>query len=250
MKFSRSLPVIFTILGLAGGSGHAAVLTLSNGTYTQNFNGIGASPLPTGWDVRTSATTTSLGTVQTYTNTPGTTTAWADISGGFKNFASAALGTGSATAAQTAAANRALGLRQSGSVGDPGGSFSFNFASTGRQITSFSLDLQTLDNQPRSTTYSIQYGIGATPTSFTTLGTYTTGAFGSTTVTFDVDDFGTSLNNLSQGWIRIATLSASTGSGNRDSFAIDNFVMNVVPEPGTTALFGTLGVIGLLRRRR
>jgi hypothetical protein len=72
----------------------------------------------------------------------------------------------------------------------------------------------------------VEYGLGDNPSSFTTVttapATLTTnvGTFSSTPVTVN---FGTALNNLSQKvWIRIVTLTATTGSNNRPSTAIDD----------------------------
>ena len=108
-----------------------------------------------------------------------------------------------------------------------------------------------LNVQTRSTIWTLAFGIGATPTSFTSLGTYIDpGVFGSTTTTFTASDFGTNLNNLAIAWFRISALTASTGSGNRDSFAIDNFAITAIPEPDAAALLGVLGMFGILRRRR
>ena len=87
---------------------------------------------------------------------------------------------------------------------------------------------QSLDATPggRTATWRVEYGLGDNPSSFTTVttapATLTTnvGTFSSTPVTVN---FGTALNNLSQKvWIRIVTLTATTGSNNRPSTAIDD----------------------------
>jgi IPT/TIG domain len=76
--------------------------------------------------------------------------------------------------------------------------------------------------QTRSTTWTVQYGIGDAPTSFTSLTTFVDpGILGSTTI--NIPDIA-ALNNLNAPvWIRVAALSATTGSGSRDTFAIDDF---------------------------
>lgn len=228
----------------------AAIVNLSAGTHTENFNSI-TTTAASGWDVRTSANATSLGTVGSYTATIGTVTAWADTASGFKNFASSTSLTSSATSTvQNAATDRALGIRQSGSFGDPGASFNFNFSSSSLTVSSITIDLEMLSVQPRSTVWTIQYGIGAAPTSFTTLTTFSDpGTFGSTSLSFTTSQFGTNLDNRSQAWFRVVALSGTTGSGNRDSFAINNFSITAVPET-STSLLSILGVLGLLRRRR
>lgn len=224
-----------------------ATVSLPSGTYTENFDAIATSAAD-GWDVRTGATATSLGTIGSYTTTA---TAWGNTSGNFKNVAAVGSLASSADAtAQSSATDRALGIRQIGSFGDPSASFNFNFSSTGLSVSSITIDLQMLSVQERSTSWSLQYGIGSSPSSFATLATYTDpGTFGSTTLQFTPTDFGTNLNNQSDVWFRIVALSASTGANSRDTFGIDNFSITAVPET-STALLGLLSVIGLLRRRR
>jgi hypothetical protein len=222
-------------------------VVISDPGYTQNFNSIG-SGLPTGWSVRTNATASALGSAATFTTG---TTSWGDTAGAFKNFAASTSLTETATpAAQSGSTNRALGIRQTGSFGDAGASFNFHFSTLGVQVTSISLDLMMLSVQPRSTTWSIQYGVGASPSSFMTLGTWSDpGAFGSTSFTFTTTDFGTALDNQSDLWFRVAALSGSSGSGTRDSMGIDNFSIAAVPEPSTYTLIA-LGLGGLILARR
>jgi autotransporter-associated beta strand protein len=205
--------------------------------YTQNFNDIGTG-LPTDWTVRTGANASALGTTAAFTTTE---VSWADTGSGFKNYASATgLTSTSDLAAQNASTDRALGARQSSSFGDPGASFNYAFSTTGEVLDSISLDLMVLDVEARSTTWSIEYGIGAAPTSFTLLGTWTDpGTWGTTTLTFDTTDFGTALDNQANLVFRVAALSSSTGSGSRDSMAIDNFEINA---QGPASGSGTLGI--------
>jgi autotransporter-associated beta strand protein len=205
--------------------------------YTQNFNDLGAG-LPTDWTVRTGANASSLGTTAAFNTAQ---VSWADTGSGFKNYASATgLTSTSDLAAQNASTDRALGVRQSSSFGDPGASFNYAFSTTGEVLDSISLDLMVLDVEARSTTWSIEYGIGAAPTSFTLLGTWTDpGAWGTTTLTFDTTDFGTALDNQANLVFRVAALSSSTGSGSRDSMAIDNFEINA---QGPATGSGTLGI--------
>ena len=205
--------------------------------YSQNFNDIGTG-LPTDWTVRTGADSSSLGTSAAFSTTEAS---WSSTASGFKNYASATgLTSTSDATAQNASADRALGLRQSSSFGDPGASFNYAFSTTGEVLDSISLDLMILDVEARFTTWSIEYGIGGAPTSFTLLGTWTDpGTWGTTTLTFDTSDFGTDLDNQANLVFRVAALSGSTGSGSRDSMGIDNFVINA---QGPASGSGTLGI--------
>ncbi len=216
--FSSLSRVLFALAALTPAMAFGQ-FALTGTSYTQDFNSIGTA-LPSGWAVETGATASSLGTAATFNTSAAT---WSATTGQFANFASASIGSGGT---QATATDRALGVRQTGSFGDPGASFTFNFNSTGDTLSAISLDLMMLNVQTRSTTWSVQYATGASPTSFTTAGTYADpGAFGTTTfTTFSAGDL-LALSNQSSAWIRIVALSASTGSNNRDTFGIDNFSM-------------------------
>lgn len=224
----------------------AAVVTLAAGTHSQDFNLIGTA-LPAGWDVRTGASGTSLGTAESFTTGANT---WGNTGGDFKNLSGAGIVSTSNSTNQNANTNRALGVRQTEAFGDPGAAFSFNFATIGLEVTAVSIDLLMLGVQSRSTDWSVQYGIGASPASFTNLGVWSDpGVFGATTMPFTASAFGTSLDNQSNIWFRVVALSGTTGSGSRDTIAIDNFSITTIPEPAAAAL-GAFGLLGLLRRRR
>lgn len=201
-----------------------AQLTLPAGTsYTQNFDGIG-SGLPTGWTVRTGANGTSRGT-STSLNTAAIS--WATGTGEFRNCAAAEapLTSSSSTTVQENSLDRALAVRQTGSYGDPGATFELEIANTvDRTAFTLSLKHQMLNAQPRSTTWSVQYSTNG-GTSWTTLDTYSDpGEWSSTTGNYN---FGSSLNNLaSTVLIRVVALAASSGSGNRDTYGIDDFVLS------------------------
>lgn len=206
----------------------AGSISLTGTQYVENFDNL--TTIPNGWEIYTVATSTSLGTVSTtYTGTA--TNAWNSTAGGFKNFAAGDTLTSTATSTQqNTAIDRALGIRQTSSFGDPGGSFVLTLANTtGLQISGLSFKAQMLDVQPRSTTWTVDYRVGSSGT-FTSLGTYSDpGVFGSTTLTTgsSLSTFTSIINNQSNPvQIRISALSASTGSGNRDSFAIDDFQLN------------------------
>jgi hypothetical protein len=108
-----------------------------------------------------------------------------------------------------------------------------------------------LDIQGRSQTWSLQYGLGASPTTFTTLGTWADpGVWGSTPLTYTTTDFGSALDNQSNVWFWFVGLSYSTGTNSRDSIGIDDFSITVVPEPTTWALVGLGTALVLWRLRR
>ena len=210
-----------------------AQVTLGSSTYKETFDGIG-SGLPAGFSVVTSASATNLGTAATLTTAA---TAWNNTSGAFKNFASAdgQIST-TTTANQAAAADRALGLRQTGSFGDPGGAFVFQITNTSmRTGFALSFNLQSLDvNSPRTVVWAVDYGFGAAPASFTqanATGTLTTGGstFSSNKITVN---FSSALDNQNQNvWIRIVALNVSGGSGNRPSSAINDFNLSWTDTP-------------------
>jgi autotransporter-associated beta strand protein len=197
--------------------------TAITGNYTQNFDSIGTA-LPSGWSVRTGASSSSLGSATSLTTTA---TPWDNTSGRYSNYSSNQIVSTSDATAQAANTDRALGIRQTGSFGDPGASFTFNFSTINATVSSLSFDLMTLSEQTRGTVWTIEYGIGANPTSFSSLSstpnTYTTGTFASTAFTFTSSDFGTNLDNQSSIWFRVVALNGSTGNGSRDTTAIDNF---------------------------
>lgn len=244
-----------TILAITSSS-YAATMAIGAGTYTENFNTLstGQQPAP-GWDIRTGATVSSLGLNESLSSF---LRAWDHDSGQFKNVSSNDISQSSDLATQFANPNRALAVNQVTTFGDPGAAFNFNFSTATVSIAEISIDLLLLFNVQASTTFSIQYGIGANPSSFTTLGTWSdadvAGGWGSTTLTFDRTDFGSNLDNQSQAWFRVVALSPATGdggSGARDKMAIDNFSIttSAVPEPSAMVL-GLLGFLGLLGARR
>jgi hypothetical protein len=138
------------------------------------------------------------------------------------------LNMGSDSAAQVTAANRALGVRQTGSGGyDPGAAFVFQITNTnGKNNLKMDFLLQSLDtSSPRTTTWLVDYALGDNPVSFapaTVTGTLTTGnkVFSSNAISVT---FPAAVNNQSQKlWIRVVTLTMSAGSSNRTSTAIDD----------------------------
>lgn len=199
-------------------------LTLGTSPYTQTFDGIG-SGLPTGWTVRSTASATSLGTAATVTTAA---TAWADTAGAFKNFASAdGLTSAASTTTQSGSTDRVLGVRQSGSFADPGAAFVLQLSNTtGKASFNLSFKLQSLDNAVgRTVTWRVDYGVGASPTTFTAVTTspasiVTSPTWGSTNVTVTLP--AAIDNNSGNVWIRIVALTASSSTGSRPTSAIDD----------------------------
>jgi hypothetical protein len=211
----------------AGGGG---AITLTTSPLTLNFDAIGTTGLPAGVYVKEGATSGFVGNEGTVFNGNfNGKTAWNNVSLGYKNFASATGLTGASNvAAQDASTNRVLGLRQTGGA-DLGVAFAFQLANTtGKSNLTMEFLLQSLDLTAvgRTSTWKVDYGIGDDPTTFTTVTTIpaslTTaqGSFANTPVTVN---FGSALNNINQKvWIRIVSLTATTGGGNRASTGVDD----------------------------
>ncbi|MFN4893113.1 MAG: DUF5689 domain-containing protein [Bacteroidota bacterium] len=208
-------------------------LPLTTSPYTQNFDGISAG-LPQGFYAKVGATASLLATGDMGVINGWAPTAWNDVSGGAKNFASATGLTSTAlSTAQSASTNRVLGIRQTGSVGDPGAAFVALLDNTNSKSNfQLSFQLQSLDvASGRTTPWIVDYGIGDAPTVFTPISTSPTSlttspTFGSTTVTLSLPS---AVNNQSQKvWIRIVTSASSgpTSGGTRPSSAIDDFQLS------------------------
>jgi hypothetical protein len=228
----KLLPLVLIVLSC---SSTFAQLILGSSPYNQDFNSI-STGLPPGISIRAGSTASALGAAQTF----GTAmVAWNNTSGAFKNFASAnGLVSGSSSAQQNASSDRSLGIRQTGTLGDPGGAFVLQLANTsGLKDFKLTFKLQSLDiTSPRTTVWRIDYGFGPSPTTFTAAsatGTVSTGGTAFTNNIVNVD-FGNALDNRTDDvWIRIVTVVASTGSGNRASSAIDD--LSLTYNTGTTA---------------
>ena len=216
----------------AGGGG--SINLGSTSPFNINFDNLGTSGLPAGVYVKQDATSLDLGNEGTvYNGNFNTGTAWNQTSLGFKNYASAdGLTSSASSTTQNASTDRALGFRQTstaGSGGDPGAAFAFQLANTtGKTNLQLEFKLQSLDGitMARTTTWRVDYGIGLSPSAFSTVITspasltITNGIFSNTTVTVN---FGSALNNISQPiWIRVVTLTSTSGSGNRPSTAVDD----------------------------
>lgn len=222
--------ILFAISCFVVSNSHAQV-HLSGSVYAQNFDAL-SSGLPEGWGVDTNAKTASPGgsALAGFVAVPGTGTRWGNTSGGFKNVASAngfanfAAGT---SALQLAATDRALGVKQTGTFGDAGASFTFRIDHTFR-LSDFEMDfkLQSLDssNGSKLTSWLVQYAVGAIPGAFTTVstGVMTTGGNTFSNTLYNIA-FGSAINDKRDiVWIRIVTLSTATGTGSRATTAIDD----------------------------
>ena len=241
----RTVAALICVTALCVQSSRAQV-TLTGTNYTQNFNSI-SNGLPAGWSVRTNVTRTTVGIAAAF-NTNAVN--WNNTSGQFNNYASTTNNAGAAASStdttQATFTNRCPGIRQlaSGTLfGNPGAAFVFQIANTiGLSNLNFSVDLNMLSVQTRSTVWTIDYAVSNSPSSFTTLGTFSDpGTFGTTNETFYLGpDANNQTNNV---WIRFVALSAATGSGSCDTFGIDNFILNysasVPPIPIYIQLAGT-----------
>jgi hypothetical protein len=207
-------------------------INLTTSPLNFNFDNIGTTGLPTGVYVKESASGSYIGNDGfVYQSNFNSGTAWNQTSSGFKNFASATgLTSIASTTAQSTATNRALGYRQTSSFGDPGAAFAFLLANTtGKSNLQLEFKLQSLDAPAtigRTTTWRVDYATGLNPALFSTIATMpatlnsVNGLFTNTIVTVN---FGSLLNNINQAvWIRIVTLTPTTGSGNRASTGIDD----------------------------
>ena len=232
------LSVVLSFLMMTGGNAWAQV-TLTGTSYSENFDGIGTggTSTPQGWSTSMNATISTLGTT-TSTLATGINSYWSNTTAGAKNAASLDIGGGTSNANQLNALDRAISIRQTSASGDPGAAFILTIANTtGFQNFSGSFKLQQLDPSsaatPRTTTWKVQYSSDGTSwtdasTSPSTL-TTVQGIQSNQNVTFTL---GSSIDNLSSIlYIRIVTLTAASGSGNRPHTAIDDFVLNYTIPP-------------------
>lgn len=230
----------------------AAVVVIPVGTYTENFNQL-ATGLPNGWSVYYHAGANSLGTAQSLTTAA---TIWGTNSPNFRNSASTTgLNSGSSGTSQNNSTNRALSASIGGVTnnGNPGASMNFNFSTGDVILEELSFDLLMLRPGNTEGVWSIQLGVGATPTVWSTLDTYSSSVWGSTTLTYSADDFGTAFNGQEEVWFRVI-MTGSGGGTPYENVGIDNFSITAVavPEPGMTSALLLLagGYAGWKMRRR
>ena len=138
------------------------------------------------------------------------------------------------TNVQNNESNRCLGIRQTGGFGDPGAAFVLKLANTALYHNfAISVDVMNLDpTSVRETTWMLQYGVDdpvvGVPAAFQTFAnlsaTYANppGNFHWKTIHFTIPDG--QINNIPGGvWLRLVAINSSVNSGNRQTFAIDNF---------------------------
>ncbi|HRO41780.1 MAG TPA: Ig-like domain-containing protein [Flavipsychrobacter sp.] len=236
----KKLALLFSMLLM--GIISQAQLSLSGTSYTQNFNNLSGG-LPIGWSVRIKASSTFLGIDSSngfIANATGASASWTSTTGGFKNLASAnafltfASGT---TAAQQAATDRPLGVRQVAQTSgvfpsDTGVAFVLQIANT-TTLSNFSLSfkLQGLDSMiARVSNWVVDYGIGNNPTTFIPVNTIPVSpATGSNTFSNSIitANFGNALNNNpGPVWIRIVNLTGTSGAGSRPTTGIDDYTLS------------------------
>jgi hypothetical protein len=211
--------------GGGGGTVSASTITLTSSPYLIDFNSIGTG-LPNGVRVGTTSTATTNDTAVAFNSALAI---WSATGGGWKNLASATSVTQGATSSdQDNSANRAIGIRQTSSVGDPGATITFILANTtGKNNLKLDFLLQSLDpSVTRSTTWTVEYALGDTPASWTAIapatGSTTTGGgtWGSTPVSVNLP---AAVANQSQKvWIRVIAKTATSGSGSRPVTAFDD----------------------------
>jgi hypothetical protein len=156
---------------------------------------------------------------------------------------------------QTNEPNRCLGIRQVGTANDPGASFVIKLANTLPYYNfKLSFDWMNLDpRSPRTTTWRLQYGVAdpvvGVPAAFQDIvvlgnpivnnpGSNHWRSFHNVTI-----PNGTINNYDGQVWLRIVTLTTSVGTGNRETFAIDNFGLTwQTGNPGCTPATNAVAV--------
>jgi hypothetical protein len=140
-------------------------------------------------------------------------------------------------------------MRPTGSFGDPGASFTLQIADTiGKTNFALSLSIQMLSVQARTNIWSVQYALGSSPTNFITLTNYTdTSVFGATPISIPSSALSAIADQSQNVWFRVATLSASTGSGSRDTIGIDDFSLtyeSAADAPSVTSITPSSAKVG------
>ncbi len=221
--------IILSLLAVLQAGGSLAQYHPVGTSYYQDFAGLG-NGLPPGWHVYTGATDTGRGKEDTLISG---VISWGNTGAGFKNYASAnGLPSGASVADQQNASDRALGVRQTTAAGyNPGAAFVFRMAhTTGLSDFQLSFRLQALTSSSHVIEWTVDYGLGDTPVTFTPVaasGILTTGNSTVSNNTVNVD-FGNALDHYAGTvWIRIVNLTSSaSGSGSRPSTAIDDFSLS------------------------
>lgn len=220
----------FLMVSLLIGLTSKEQVTLNTSPYTENFDNLGSAGIPIGFSVKHLASSSFIGK-DTTLNVKNAPVRWAEITRGFKNFASANSlnNPGADTTSQKNSTDRALGVRQSSSFGDSGAAFIFQISNTlARKNFKLNFNLQSLDSSsPRSTRWIVDYGFGENPTTFTPASinadSLTTGKKSFSNLLVEAGFEGALDNNEGPITIRVVTLKRTSGQGNRASTAIDNW---------------------------
>ncbi len=227
----RNLPVYVCGLLLLADVARAQA-TLTAGTYTQDFNSIGAS-LPTGWNVWTSSTSTGNGTAYTWSTTQIANNASFASGGAFRNLPGASQTWSAGLASGT---DRGLGWRGD-SAGARDGSITFTLANTtGLRFTRLSFKAYTPNSSGSAATIELQYQIGASGTftgfspavSYTTVATTGAPPLTIATVTLSTTDLAVLNAQSSQVTLRFDN-TATTGTS-WNTFALDDFIIVATPD--------------------
>ena len=223
----------------------AQPITLTGTSYTNSFDTFEADGgTPPEWFTYTGATATAPGNIAVWSvaNYTAVSNSWRTTSGRFANQASTFsyiggtnfLGTETNNPTQWTEPNRCLAVRQV-SATDVGAAFVIKIADTlDRKDFVMSLDSLNLDpTSTRTTTWTVDYGFGAVPSSFVPVTNFANaaGTFSTTNRTITFPN-GTIDNTAGPVWIRIVVLSPTSGSGNRETTGIDNF--SLIWAPGAT----------------
>lgn len=228
--------IVFSFLLIALGtqlSAQTIPFALSGTSYNQTFDNL-AGGLPMGWRVDTMVNKNAGLGADAQVRYSSTAVTWTSTSRGFKNVASAdGLVATSPSTDQNNSTDRALAVRQVGSNAgwdDKDSLVSFDFAianTTGLTAFSLQFKIQSLHTgAKRYNNWIVQYGLGANPSTFTTVTTSPAtltldSNFSNTSVSVN---FGSALDNQgSQVWIRIMPGDTTMGTGSRPLVALDDF---------------------------
>ena len=219
---------------------------LTGTSYTNSFDTFEADQgTPGEWTTYTGATATAPGSIAAWSaiNYTASSNTWRTTSGRFANQASTYSYVGltnfdgsEAVAVQQAEPNRCMAVRQVSGT-DMGVAFVLKLADTlDRRDFVMTLDSLNLDpTSPRTTTWTVDYGFGTTPTIFVPVTNFANaaGTF-STNPRKIIFPNGTLDNSAGPVWIRIVVLSPTSGSGNRETTGIDNVGLTWAPGAACT----------------
>ena len=221
------------LLALANVARAQATLTLSAGTYTQNFDSIGTA-LPPGWAVWTNSTTTGNGTTFSWSGTQIANNAAFATGTAFRNLPGASQ---TWSAGLTSGTDRGLGWRGD-SVAARDGSITLTLTSTsGFSLTGLSFKAYTPNSSGTAATIQFQYQIGASGTftnfgptvSYTTVPTTGAPPLTITTITMSAADLAVITNNPNQITLRFDNTATSGTTFN--TLAIDDFSLTAAILP-------------------